>query len=397
MLRLAPFAAALLLHAAGPAATLAPAISGTLQQGKQLTVSTGTWTGSGTVTYAYQWYRCDSSGAHCSSIHGATRASYTQVAKDVGGTLSAAVAATDTTGTTRSFAPLAGLVAAKTAAVLPAAQPAITGTAAVGQVVGVAPVPWSATVTAPTYAWLRCTAAERLCTPIAGAATATYTVSAGDVGFTLVATVSASGQTVLSLPTVAVTPAQGPTAAVRPSVSGTLQQGSHLAAHPGTWLGGGPVTFAYQWYRCDTNAAHCSSVHGATKSTYLEVAKDAGHTLALTVRATDTSGTATAYAPVVGVVAATAALAATKAPALAGKPVTAQTLTVKAAAWTAKPGALTYAWLRCNPNGRACSGIAGAATSRYVLTADDRGHEIVAAVHAAGGTTVLSAASLVVG
>jgi len=69
---------------------------------------------------------------------------------------------------------------------------------------------------------------------------------------------------------------------------------------------------------------------------------------------------------------------------------------VRAGAWTAKPGALTYSWLRCNANGRACVVVAGAAGSRYELTADDRGHEIVAAVHAAAGAVALTTASLVV-
>ena len=394
MSRLAPLAAALVLHAAaGPVASVPPAITGTLQQGKQLVVSTGTWTGSGTIAYAYQWYRCDANGAHCSSIHGATRGSYTQVAKDVGGTVSAAVTATDSTGTTRVFAPLAGLVAAKTATQTASAQPAVTGSAVAGQVVTVAPVAWPA----PTYAWERCNANERLCAPIANANTASYTVTADDVGSTLVAAVSSAGATVLSLPTAVVTAPVGPAAAGRPSVSGTLQQGQRLTAHPGTWVGSGSIAYAFQWYRCDARAAHCHAIHGATKQTYLEVAKDAGQSLGVTVRATDTTGTATAYAPVVGLVTVPGAVASTRQPKLAGSAAVGQALTIAAGTWTAKPGALTYSWLRCNPNGRACSGIAGAAGSRYVLTADDRGHEVVAAVHAAVGTTVLTAASLVVG
>src|SRR3569833_2050278 len=138
MLRVASIAAALLVHAAaGPAARVPPVITGTLQQGKQLTVSTGTWSGSGTVGYAYQWYRCNASGAHCSSIHGATRATYKEVAKDVGGTLSAAVAATDSTGTTRAFAPLAGLVAPAGACPVASAQPTGAGTPTVGEAVTV--------------------------------------------------------------------------------------------------------------------------------------------------------------------------------------------------------------------------------------------------------------------
>ncbi|HEV2592360.1 MAG TPA: hypothetical protein VGU02_10755, partial [Gaiellaceae bacterium] len=175
MLRFVPIIAALLLHAAaGPVVTVSPTITGQLQQGKQLTVSAGTWTGVGTVAYAYQWYRCDSAGAHCGSIHGATRASYTEVAKDVGGTLSAAVAATDSTGRTRVYAPLAGIVAPKAATFAPTSQPSIAGAPIVGEVVSVvAPVKSPA----PTYAWLHCNANERLCMPIANAESPTYTVA----------------------------------------------------------------------------------------------------------------------------------------------------------------------------------------------------------------------------
>ena len=389
MLRFAPIVAALLLHAAaGPVASVAPAISGTLQQGQQLTVSTGTWTGAGTLAYAYQWYRCDASGAHCSSIHGATRATYKEVAKDAGQTLSAAVAATDTTGTSRVFAPLAGLVAAAGAGPVASSQPAVTGSPAVGQVVTVGAVAWPS----PTYAWQRCNANERLCAAIDGATAASYTVTSADVGSTLVAAVASGSQTVLSLPTAVVTAPPGPTIAGRPSVTGTLQRGQRLLARPGTWVSSGTVSYAFQWYRCDASAAHCHSIHGATKPSYLQVAKDVGQTLGLTVRATDSTGTATAYAPVAGVVAASGALAATRQPTLT---VAGRKLTVRPGTWSGKPGALTYAWLRCNPNGRACSGITGAAGSSYVLTADDRGHVILAAVHAAAGTTVLTAAIVV--
>jgi len=386
-----PLAAAILLLS-GPAASIDPSIQGTLQQGKQLTVSTGTWTGSGTVAYAYQWYRCDATGARCSSIHGATRASYTEVAKDVGGTLSAAVTATDATGAARAFAPLAGLVAAKGAVQVASAQPVVAGRPAVGQVVSVGPVAWPA----PTYAWERCNAAERLCTPIAGATAASYTVDSGDLGSTLVAAVGSDGSTVLSLPTAVVTATAGPALAGRPSVSGTLRRGETLTGRAGTWVGSGAIAYAFQWYRCDANAAHCHAIHGATKTAYLQGQKDVGGTLGLTVRATDTTGTATAYAPVAGPVAAPGTLASTRQPTLAGTAAVGKALTVRAGTWSGRPGALTYAWLRCNPNGRACSGVAGAAGSRYVLTADDRGHVIVAAVHAAAGATVLAAASSVI-
>src|SRR5258706_447601 len=36
-----------------------PALSGTFQSGQVVSTTTGTWTGSGTISYAYQWQRCD--------------------------------------------------------------------------------------------------------------------------------------------------------------------------------------------------------------------------------------------------------------------------------------------------------------------------------------------------
>ena len=41
-----------------------PSISGSAQVGSTLTASPGTWSGK-TLSYAYQWVRCSSSGASC--------------------------------------------------------------------------------------------------------------------------------------------------------------------------------------------------------------------------------------------------------------------------------------------------------------------------------------------
>jgi hypothetical protein len=119
-----------------------------------------------------------------------------------------------------------------------------------------------------------------------------------------------------------------------------------------------PITYAFQWYRCDTTGAHCSSVHGATKQTYRLSKADAGKTLGLTVTATDATAKTPAYASLVGPVAASAAsLASTAQPRVA---VQGQTLTVDAGAWTVTPASTTYQWERCNANGRICAVIASA-------------------------------------
>ena len=148
----------------------------------------------------------------------------------------------------------------------------------------------------------------------------------------------------------------GPTSASPPSVTGSLQQGARLTATAGTWAGSGTITYAYQWYRCDANGAHCSSIHGATRGTYTQVAKDVGKTIGLTVRATDTTGTTAAYAPLAGLVAAPGATpVATKQPPVSGEPIVGQGLKVEAATWSTTPAALTYTWRRCNANGRLCT------------------------------------------
>jgi len=62
------------------------------------------------------------------------------------------------------------------------------------------------------------------------------------------------------------------------------------------------------------------------------------------------------------------------------------------------PETFTYAWLRCNENGRLCVAIAGATASAYTLTTDDSGHTLIATVTATVGTAaqaVLTVASSV--
>ncbi|HEY5196560.1 MAG TPA: hypothetical protein VIJ51_05990 [Solirubrobacteraceae bacterium] len=74
-----------------PTDTAPPAISGTPTQGSSVTCSTGTWTGSPT-SYAYAW---DRDGV---AITGATSASYTIQAADVGHQLTCVVVATNGAG-----------------------------------------------------------------------------------------------------------------------------------------------------------------------------------------------------------------------------------------------------------------------------------------------------------
>jgi hypothetical protein len=66
--------------------------------------------------------------------------------------------------------------------------------------------------------------------------------------------------------------------------------------NPGTWSGTLPITYSYQWQRCDTTGQGCVAVTGATGSTYLVTTADAGYTLKVVVTATNQAGSQAASA-----------------------------------------------------------------------------------------------------
>jgi len=80
-----------------PQNTALPAVSGSTVQGQVLSSSNGSWTNNPT-SFAYQWSRCDASGANCTAIQGATANTYTLAAADVRSTMRSSVTATNSAG-----------------------------------------------------------------------------------------------------------------------------------------------------------------------------------------------------------------------------------------------------------------------------------------------------------
>ncbi len=80
-----------------PVNTAAPTVSGVASTGETLSASAGSWTESPSG-YTYQWQRCESTGASCSSISGSTGQTYTVGSVDVGKTLRVAVTASNSAG-----------------------------------------------------------------------------------------------------------------------------------------------------------------------------------------------------------------------------------------------------------------------------------------------------------
>lgn len=107
--RLAAIAGSHVVAALTPAVVTAPSISGTPQQGQTLTAAAGTWNVDG-LTYAFQWQRCDATGANCVDIAGATTGTYVLAATDAGSTFRVNVTAANRFGTVTAASAVTAVV-----------------------------------------------------------------------------------------------------------------------------------------------------------------------------------------------------------------------------------------------------------------------------------------------
>jgi len=295
--------------AVAPTNTAAPAVSGTAAQGQTLTTTGGGWSGDTPITFAYKWERCDTSGANCAAISGATAQDYTVALADVNSTIRSLVTASNAGG---SASKESAQTAKVTGATPPAsgAQPTIGGAATVGSTLTAGNGTWtgSAPITY-AYQWRRCDTTGGSCANIAGGTLATYAVTTADVQHTLKVTVTATnagGSAQATSAQTAVVQQGVPANTTMPSVSGTATQGQTLTVSNGTWTSAAPITYAYVWERCDGNGANCAAIGGETKATYLLAAADVTHKLRANVTATNSTGGYTVETDPVGPVASSA-------------------------------------------------------------------------------------------
>jgi hypothetical protein len=83
-----------------PVNTVPPTITGTPENGSTLRANRGTWVGTGQITYAYQWLRCNPQGEGCAGIQNATQDTYAVTGTDVNRTLRVRVTARNNNGST---------------------------------------------------------------------------------------------------------------------------------------------------------------------------------------------------------------------------------------------------------------------------------------------------------
>ena len=195
----------------------------------------------------------------------------------------------------------------------PTGEPTISGRPVVGSVLTASTGSWSGT--GPfnyTYRWLRCPSSGsggsgEGCTAISGATFRRYTVRQADVGHRLRVRVTAANSegsassTSNATAIVQAGPAR-PRNSAPPTISGTPQVGQMLTANNGTWTGQQPLTYSYQWRRCDATGGSCADISGASAKTYTATSADQGNTLRVRVTARNAAGTTAATSAPTGVV-----------------------------------------------------------------------------------------------
>lgn len=402
-----------------PTVRSAPAVS------TQLTLSTGTWTGS--PTFAYKWFACTNSSsagatepATCSLIPGATTALYRVTDLQLGKHLVGEVTATNANGSVNRFSSSLGPVTQGPVNSVAPAAPA-GSKEIVGDLLSPDTGAWSGTPTPTlTFQWYLCparvasntTAPPRGCNAITGATSATYVPLDVQLGKFLSLQVSATNAATGTAATAAVKKftASIQAVAASPALSATNRGGngalkfvtsgaagnSTVSVVTGRWpnsTGKAPAASAYthQWYRCDdsslgkdtTAPSGCVVIAGATATTYIVTAADVGkyisdrveHKAKTTTKVRWTATTAQVQSPPSNTVTPTIGTEETDRPMSVGSD-----LRVTTGTWTGtSPVTLSYQWFSClnavptasNTIPSGCTAINGAtAETRTIARAD---------------------------
>lgn len=199
-----------------PSNTTEPTIVGEAIEGRTLTASRGTWTGSTPITYAYRWLRCPtdggaSDGSNCAPIPGnaGSGSTYRLRDADVGLRIRVRVTATNADGSAAAASNPTAIVQGS-ARPRNSEPPTISGSPVLGATQTADPGTWSGTQPITfSYQWRSCNRDGGSCSSITGATAKTYVTRQSDVGRTLRVRVTARNsigdETATSAPTAVIT------------------------------------------------------------------------------------------------------------------------------------------------------------------------------------------------
>ncbi|NDG31716.1 hypothetical protein EB118_16805, partial [bacterium] len=363
-----------------PSLTAAPTLTGTNQVFETLNTTSGTWFGTATIGYAYQWQR---NGVNINTLPSpkttqGTSNSYTLTAADYQATIRVIIYAFNTGGETSTTVTFSGQVLGK--APIITAIPTISGTVAPASTITASTGTWTAVpaITSYSYQW-RADGVN-----ISGATSASYTVALADIGKKLSCLVTATNSVgsigEKTADTITVPNATAPSNTAGPTISGSFVLNGTVTATTGSWNGTPPITYTIQWYR---SPADGSGVLG-TGSNYIITMADTNQKIYARVIANNPGGTQQADSSLSGTIPAVAPTN-TVAPTISGTAAYNNTLSVTTGTWTGSTGInYTYQWRVGTTN------IAGATGSSYTLNYDQTNTTVnvqVTATNAGGSNT----------
>jgi hypothetical protein len=182
-----PAAGGAAAEATAPKNTGEPTITGQAEEGRDLSASTGSWSGTTPLSFAYHWVRCGADGglpdgSNCVFIGGsrATKAVYRVVRADVGFRMRVRVTATNSAGSDTAASNATQTVVGPP---VNTSAPTVQGTLVDGSVVTANAGTWAGRQPIQfSYRWIRCNAAGGACVNIGGATGRTYQLRSADVG-----------------------------------------------------------------------------------------------------------------------------------------------------------------------------------------------------------------------
>jgi hypothetical protein len=274
--------------------TVAPAVTGAWTAGTSISASTGSWSTSG--TYTYQW-QSSSDNSTWADIASATSSSYTLTSSEASKYVRVQVINTSSTGSGVAYS----IARSKVGAPYNTALPAITGTIKVGSAQTVSTGTWSNSPTAYSYQWQK--SADGISWVNLSEETASTYTPTFDVA-NLQIRVSVGAGNAIDTATVTTSIISGflpPQATAIPAITGTKTVGQTLTSSSGTWPGTSD-SYVYQWQKSSDNGVTWTNIAGATASTYVLVAADAGYQIRSQVSLTVNAGSSSAYSlPTVGI------------------------------------------------------------------------------------------------
>ncbi len=185
-----------------------------------------------------------------------------------------------------------------------------------------------------------------------------------------------------------------------PTIEGEATVDSPLKGGKGAWEGTTPISYQWQWLRCDAEGGKCEPIEGAIEPNRPVKELDLGSTLRLKVTATNKAGSASEASSATAVITEPEPPANTSSPSLEGEMHVGETVSADVGAWNHHPWAFEFQWQLCDAEGESCENLEGETEQTLLLPDEAEGGRVRATVtglNRSGENTVQTAVSALVG